>query len=395
MNDRRPGPHGGTPGERREPGDRREPGERREPDGPSRGDGEFDELSMISPQGALRRVEARFGPDLPRMVRPPAVGRRVQFGDDWSGLQVRLPEAELANETAQSTIEAETAAVLTVHRAYSGTRYSGLFPVPIGYDINATEPFIVYAAPRGRSVAALAQGVSTSQQRVIERDLVLAVRLMEAVGLVHQGLVPAAVRWDDHGIQLWDFGSVTHLGRPRRPFGIPPYASPEQRHGEGLTDARDALWSVGQVMHQLVTGRPGHPDGPSSDLPAHPSLAQTLAPVFAPRAADRPQPGALLQLLMPGAGSDFPAAAQPDPLDPYRRDFDAAMRRKRASLRRIPPPSTAPPPPTTPPWRAGPHPADTPPGRPPADTGEESTWLYGGTTAQDPETAGTERGRYR
>ncbi|MGW1780950.1 hypothetical protein ACWCQQ_17670 [Streptomyces sp. NPDC002143] len=358
----------------------------------ARAGGEFEELSMISPQGAPLRVKARFGPDLPRLVRPPAVGRRVQFEDERAGLQVRLPEAESGNETAQTAIEAETAAVLTVHRAYSGTRYSGLFPVPIGYDINAAEPFIVYAAPRGRSVAALAQGVSTSQQRVIERDLVLAVRLMEAVGLVHQGLVPAAVRWDDHGIQLWDLGSVTHLGRPRRPYGIPPYAAPEQRHGEGLTDARDALWSVGQIMHQLVTGRPGHPDGPSADLPAHPSLAQTLAPVFAPRATDRPLPGTLLQLLMPGAGADFPAAAQPDPLDPYRRDFDAAMRRKRSSLRRapLPPPPSAPPsaPPSGPPWRGEP--------RPPADTGEAtSTWLYGGSTVHDPETAGTERGGYR
>ncbi|MEU5637128.1 hypothetical protein ACH47C_24630 [Streptomyces rishiriensis] len=387
VNDRRPGAHGS---------DLRDPGE---PDGRSSAAGAFDELGMISPQGALLQVKARFGPDLPRMVRPPALGRRVQFGDDWSGLQVRLPEAELGNEAAHTTIEAEIAAVLTVHRAYSGTRYSGLFPVPIGYDVNATQPFIVYAPPRGRSVAALAQGVSTSQQRVIERDLVLAVRLMEAVGLVHQGLVPAAVRWDDHGIQLWDFGSVTHLGRPRRPFGIPPYASPEQRRGEGPTDARDALWSVGQVMHQLVTGRPGHPDGPSSDLSAHPSLAQTLAPVFAPRAADRPQPGALLQLLMPGAGPDFPGAAQPDPLDPYRRDFDVVMRRKRASLRRVPPPSTSPPsppsppPPSGPPWRGDPGPP--PAGRPAAGADAESTWLYGGNTVHDARTAATEKGGYR
>ncbi|WP_340381924.1 hypothetical protein U5640_35620 [Streptomyces sp. SS7] len=407
VNDRHPGPQGSSPGT---PADAdRSPAA-----------GEFGELTMVSAQGAPMRVKARFGADLPRMVRPPAVGRRVQLTDDRSGLQVRLPETELGNDAAQTGMEAEIAAALTLHRAYSGTRYSGLFPVPVGHDVNAAEPFIVYAAPRGSSVAALAQGVSTSQQRVIERDLVLAVRLMEAVGLVHQGIVPAAVRWDEHGIQLWDLGSVTRLGLPRRPCGIPPYASPEQRAGEGLTDARDALWSVGQVMHQLVTGRPGHPDGPSADLTAHPSLAQTLAPVFAPRAADRPLPGQLLHVLMPGAGADVPAAGKPDPLDPYRRDFDTALRRKRASLRRTPPPPVVPPP-QEPPWHAsapetaddrstgptgssGPDgplgplgplgPAD--PSASAASAADDSTWFYGGsTTAQDPETAGTERGGYR
>ncbi|MDF9817078.1 hypothetical protein [Streptomyces sp. SPB162] len=354
---------------------------------------------MISPKGSPMRLKVRFGPDRPRLVRPPTVARRLQLGDDWKGFQVRLPAADTHDPAALALLETETAAALTLHRAYSGTRFAGLFPVPFGYDPNAAEPFIVYAVPRGRPASAL-QGISTSQQRSVERDLVLAVRLMAAVGLVHRGIVPAAVRCEERGAQVWDLGSVIRTGFPRAPFGIAPYAAPEQRAGTGTSDPRDALWSVGQIMYQLLTGRPGRPDGPPSDLAAHRSLAQTLGPVFAPNAADRPTAENLLKLLMPG--TELPVGAQPDPLTPYRRDFDEALRRKYVSLAASQPPVYVP---TAedPSHRAGPPPAEPPgtayPGRfpdplPAPDRNKLRDWFYGGSTSRsDPDH--NQGGRYR
>ncbi|MEU1375044.1 hypothetical protein ABZ442_15440 [Streptomyces triculaminicus] len=333
------------------------------------------ELVFVTPQGAVHRAQAVLGPDRPRLVRPPVVGRQVRLDGDRRGLQARLPVAEVGNRAAYSLLEAEISAALALHRAYAGTRFRGLFPVPVGHDMNAAEPFVLYAAPRGRPLSALTHGVSTGDQRVIERDLVLAVRLMASAGLVHQGIVPPAVRWDGQGVQLWDLGSVTRTGRTRTPCGMAPYASPEQRAGVGAADPRDALWSVGQVLHHLVTGRPGNPDGPPSDLARHHTLAHTLAPVFAPRAVDRPTPDELLGRLMPDTDAALLTAGPPDPLEPFRRDFDEVMRRKHASLRRPPgpPPSAAAPPP--PPYRPG---GEPPSGVEQAPRRRPLTWFYGG-----------------
>jgi hypothetical protein len=318
--------------------------------GPARGGptpedlGESRMLSFVSPRGVLHRERAHFGPDRPRVVRPPAVARRVVL-DGWQGIQVRLPRDRVGDHVAYGLLEAEIAAALALHRAYSGTSFGRLFPSPVGYDMNAAAPFVLYATPRGRPLSALVRGhgVTTGHEQVIERDLVLAVCLMEAIGLVHRGIVPAAVHWDGQRAQLWDLGSVTRTGLPRVPFGPRPYAPPEERAGQGETDARDALWSVGQVMYHLVTGRPGSPDGPPPGLETHRLLAQTLAPVFAPLAADRPAPRRLLGLFM-GETENLLPHDMPDPLEPMRREFDEAMGRKRASLTHAPaPPPSYPP----------------------------------------------------
>jgi hypothetical protein len=311
------------------------------PGGPDEPLGETRMLSFVSPQGVLHRERVRFGADRPGVVRPPAVARRVVF-DGWRGIQVRLPQDRAGDHTACTLLEAEISAALTLHRAYSGTAFGRLFPSPVGYDMNAASPFVLYATPRGRPLSSLARGhgVSTRDEQVIEGDLVLAVCLMEAVGLVHRGIVPAAIYWDGHRVQVWDLGSVTRTGLPRVPFGPRPYAPPEERAGRGETDARDALWSVGQVMYHLVTGRQGNPEGPPPGLEAHRLLAQNLGPVFAPLAAGRPTPRQLLALFMRDNGNLVPHGL-PDPLEPLRREFDETLRRKRASLTRN---AAAPPP---------------------------------------------------
>ncbi|WP_166663583.1 hypothetical protein [Streptomyces sp. NBC_00582] len=373
------------------------------------------ELSFVSPQGELHRVLARFGPDRPRVVRPPAVARPVRFKDGWKGVQVRLPEEAAGDRAAYTLLEAEITAALALHRAFGGTRFAGLFPTPVGHDMNTPSPFVLYAVPRGRPLAGLTEGVSLAGQRVVERDLVLAVRLMDLIGLVHRGIVPGAVRWDDHAVQVWDLGSVVRTGRPRVPYGVPPFASPEQRAGVGATEPRDALWSVAQVMHQLVTGRPGSPDGPPADLAAHRSLAGTLSPVYARRAEDRPTPDALLRTLVPEMAAEVAGVLLPDPLEQYRREFDETRRRKHAALalrphaRAVAPPpeddgpatghghdyggGQAPAPyPTAPP----PHPTAAPGDftgyeyEPRPDRSRLRTWISGGRTSG---TTGPDRGR--
>ncbi|MEU6357785.1 hypothetical protein ABZ896_52285, partial [Streptomyces sp. NPDC047072] len=271
------------------------------------------DLSFTTPGGRRHTVPTRIGADLRRVVRPPLLARRVLLGDAWKGVQVRLSAADASDQQEYLTLEAEVGAALMIHRAFGGSPYQGLFPVPVGYDMDAAEPFLIYSEPRGEPATGLAHGISTSDQRIIERDLVLAVRLLESIGLVHRGIVPAAVRWDGERAQLWDLGAVARIGSPRTPWGVPPYAPPEQRSGVGEADARDALWSTAQLMYQLVAGRQGRPDGPPADLDAYRSLAQTLGGAFASRAEGRPTATHLLGLIMPDSDPTAMVTAVPDP----------------------------------------------------------------------------------
>ncbi|MFC9281774.1 hypothetical protein [Streptomyces collinus] len=359
------------------------------------------EFSFVSPQGVTHRVRARFGPDRPRLVRPPALARPVRFEDGWQGFQVRLPQEAGADREAYTLLQAEITAALALHRAYAGTRFGGLFPTPVGYDVNTPAPFVLYAVPRGRPLSGPLERVSMGDQRAVERDLVLAVRLMEAVGLVHRGIVPGAVRWDAQGVQVWDLGSVVRAGRPRVPYGIPPYASPEQRAGVGTTEARDALWSVAQVMYQLVTGRPGSADGPPADLAAQRSVMETLGQVFARHTGDRPTPDALLRSLAPEVAAEAAGVLLPDPLEHHRREFDEIRRRKHASL--------APPPPAHTPYLPerersgnpgglgadGPRYGEAPPAQftgyeyPARERGRLRTWISGARTSGTNEPGGS------
>jgi len=286
-------------------------------------------LSYLTPQGLRRTEAAAVGEPRRRTVPPPLTARDVTL--DGKAV-VRLTAAD--PEMGPPRLEAEARAALTVHRAFGTTPYQRLFPVLVGHDMDADEPFLLYETPRGEPAARLSYGISTTEQRTVERDLVLAVRLMESVGLVHRGLVPAAVRWDGKHVQVWDLASAAPLGAPRTPVGTPPYASPEQRRGVGRGDARDALWSVAQIVYQLAAGHPGDPDGPPADLSSYRSLE--LGDAFAPTADARPEPARVLGRLMPGPDPAALAEARPDPLEPHRQEYDRAMERKRRAAGVVP-----------------------------------------------------------
>jgi hypothetical protein len=79
----------------------------------------------------------------------------------------------------------------------------------------------------------------------------------------------------DGRLKIIDFGIARHFkpGQTRDtiPLGTPGYASPEQ-HGQGQTDTRSDVYSLGAVLHQLLTGH-----DPSLAPMNFPQI-QTLAP---------------------------------------------------------------------------------------------------------------------
>ncbi|MFB7086110.1 hypothetical protein [Streptomyces sp. NPDC056296] len=293
-------------------------------------------LAFTTPSGRRRVAPVRLGPESRRDPLLPQLVRNGLLDDEGQQcVQVRLATADAANPGARELLDTEAGTALSLYRALDDTEYAALFPRIIGYDLDAAEPFLLYAAPRG-TAAARTHVMSATDQRSLTRDLLLALYLLDRQGLVPCGVSPATVLWDGSSAQLWGLEGVARAGRPRRPWGRSPYCSPEQRRGEGLTDSRDAVWSAAQVLYQLVTGRPGHADRAPADLDEHRMLARTLRDAFAPRAADRPTPAELLDLLAPGAARRA-ALAAPAAEPRTRREDDADAFEQALRLKRLAP----------------------------------------------------------
>jgi hypothetical protein len=289
------------------------------------------ELAFLTPVGTAVTCAAAFGPDEQADGRTPLQCRRVRLDGGREVVQYRLAEGTTAFPATRDWLEHEIGVTLITWREYGRSEHRVLFPDLVGYNMDAVEPFALYAPPTGQPLAALAGIAPDKAQRAIARDLVLTVRLLEMVGLAHQGLSPATVLWTGEGAQLADLSVVARVGRRRTPGGTPPWAPPEQRAGDGRIDPRDALWSIGQLMHYLITGRASNGVGTLESPAVLGRWAKPFDGVFAESAANRPNAADLLRLLScPDPCELTPPRA--DPLEAHRRDYDELIAAKRACL---------------------------------------------------------------
>ncbi|MGW1952520.1 hypothetical protein ACWCPI_07095 [Streptomyces sp. NPDC001920] len=296
---------------------------------PGSGEPPPDKLAFTEPSGRRRVTPVRVGREFRRDRLLPQLLRKAVLDDDGQQcVQVRLTAKDAANPAARALLDTEAGTAVQLNQALGDSEYAALFPRLIGYELDTAEPFLLYDPPRGSAVSRI-HVMGAADQEVFTRDLMLALCLLEAQGLVPRGVSPATVLWDGARVQLWGLESVTRIGRPRRPWGRSPFCSPEQRAGEGPADPRDAVWSAAQVLYRLATGRPGPADRPPADLAEHRKLDQTLRAAFAPRAAARPTPAQVLELVAPGAAHRVRVAVPPDESRPHHEAFEQALSLKR------------------------------------------------------------------
>lgn len=118
-------------------------------------------------------------------------------------------------------------------------------------------------------------------------EIVLAVGAAHAAGILHRDLKPANILLDaGGGVRLADF-SLARMVEPGLPpsqsltggdvFGTPYYLAPEARKGMASLDERADIFSLGVLLHEMLTGRV--PIGhylPASELAGVPKAVDAL-----------------------------------------------------------------------------------------------------------------------
>jgi serine/threonine protein kinase len=157
-------------------------------------------------------------------------------------------------------------------------------------------PWLVMEHVRSRSLQRILEEdgpLSPGQTARVGLDVLSAIEVAHAAGVVHRDVKPANVLVADDGRAcLTDFGIATTTGDSTLTaqgavLGSPSYMAPERAHGEPPTPAVD-LWSLGATLYTAVEGRtPFDREEPMATLlavvgdePAPMRAAGPLAPVL-------------------------------------------------------------------------------------------------------------------
>lgn len=106
------------------------------------------DLRFLTPSGLEVQYAAAFGPDEHDRASGPFRCRNVRMAEGWEVLQQRVPR-EASTVGTRDLLEREVCGALAIFKAYARSRHAVLFPLLVGYDLDADEPFVLYPGTRG------------------------------------------------------------------------------------------------------------------------------------------------------------------------------------------------------------------------------------------------------
>src|SRR5262245_44611774 len=210
--------------------------------------------SIISGKFRLERMLAKGG------MGEVWIARHLQLDVDVA-LKLMAPEYA-ASDDARARFEREA-------KAYAQLKVPNVVQV-YDYGVEGEYPYIVMELLEGEELATRLERervLSLSAMLPIVHQICKALRAAHDVGLVHRDIKPSNIflarQAGEEVVKLLDFGIAKAVGpilagastKTGTLLGSPHYMSPEQARRSKQLAHRSALWSLGVIIFQCLTGR--------------------------------------------------------------------------------------------------------------------------------------------